>query len=466
MALSGNTVLEVRLTGSDTNGGGFVTGSSGTDWSQQNTAQYAVVDGVTAGTTTITSATANFGTDVVGNLIYVQGGTGSVSANWYQITSRTNNTTIVVDRSTGLTAGTGVTLNIGGALASPGMASFIMNNQNVQGITTYIKYNASPYVITTATASVSGGCLSTPSNPISYIGYDTTRSRYTPFQNRPTLQLQAGVSSAVMVPISNNASSIQSIIFDANSQTTSSIYQGSGECFYVKGMNATNNGFKANTVSSSSLVLCELTGMSGSATLMNAEAILWCVSHDNTATGNAISGAKLVYGCISYGNSGNGFGPITGGSDSIWFVNCTSYNNTGKGFYFGNTSALYTAINCIAEANQSYGYYVNTAGPVALINCADYNNTSGRKNSGTGFWSIDSNPITGTSSFFNSAGTDFGPNNTANAGALLRAAGFPSFPGSNGFVNLSSTEHYLDVGAIQHQDTGGTSGPVGQQIGM
>ena len=79
-----------------------------------------VTDGVTNGTATITSATASFGTDVVGNLVYVQGGTGSVAANWYEIISRTNATTIVVDRTTGLTAGTGVTLNIGGTLATPG----------------------------------------------------------------------------------------------------------------------------------------------------------------------------------------------------------------------------------------------------------------------------------------------------------------------------------------------------------
>ena len=90
MALSASTILEVRSTGSDTNSFGFVTGASGTDWSQQDAAQYSVTDGVTAGTTTITSASANFGTDVVGNLIYVQGGTAPVTAGWDQITVRTN----------------------------------------------------------------------------------------------------------------------------------------------------------------------------------------------------------------------------------------------------------------------------------------------------------------------------------------------------------------------------------------
>ena len=90
MALAAACVWEVRTTGASTNGGGFKTGASGTDWSQQATAQYAVADGVTNGTTTITSATANFGTDVVGNLIYVSGGTGSITADWYEITATTS----------------------------------------------------------------------------------------------------------------------------------------------------------------------------------------------------------------------------------------------------------------------------------------------------------------------------------------------------------------------------------------
>ena len=36
MALSANSVFEVRTAGNDTNGGGFVTGAAGTDYSQQD----------------------------------------------------------------------------------------------------------------------------------------------------------------------------------------------------------------------------------------------------------------------------------------------------------------------------------------------------------------------------------------------------------------------------------------------
>ena len=136
-ALSGSTVLEIRTAGSDTNGGGFVTGTSGTDMSQFDnknatsctscqsaTVNISTTDAVTAVSTTVTSATANFSAAIVGNIIYLQGGTGPVTAAWYQVTGFTNSTTITVDRN--VIVSTGVTMNIGGALASPGQAAALM----------------------------------------------------------------------------------------------------------------------------------------------------------------------------------------------------------------------------------------------------------------------------------------------------------------------------------------------------
>ena len=81
MALAAASVFEVRTAGNDTNGGGFVTGAAGTDYSQQDAknsggADSSVTDGVTAGTTTVTSLTAAFGTTIVGNIIYIGVGSG------------------------------------------------------------------------------------------------------------------------------------------------------------------------------------------------------------------------------------------------------------------------------------------------------------------------------------------------------------------------------------------------------
>lgn len=457
MAISANTVLEVRLTGSDTNGGGFVTGASGTDWSQQDSAQYSVTDGVTAGSTTITSATASFGTDVVGNIMYVQGGTGSVTAGWYQITARTNSTTITVDRSTGLTAGTGVTLKIGGALASPGQGSAILNANAQDGLIMYIKYNASPYVVTSASTNVSGGCCAPPNNRVYIVGYDTTRARYAPFQNRPTIQLNSGVSSATIFANLNAQYSLQSVILDANAQTSSTCFQSSGEAFFVKAMNYTTAGIRQNTFSLIQ-TLCEVVGGgAGASHNINAAIVISCSSHGNAAApGIFVTGA--AFNCLSYGNTGDGFGMQPGGGVTS-IVNCTSYGNTGRGFYLGNTApSILTVINSIAEGNGSYGYMVNT-GMGQLINCADYNNTSGRKNTAS-FWAADLSPVNGSGSFFNNAaGGDFGLNATSGAGAAVRAS---SFPGSSGFPGLSSTIPYLDIGAVQHQDAGGSFGPIAQ----
>lgn len=451
MALSANTVLEVRNGGSDTNGGGFVTGASGTDWSLQNTAQYSVTDGVTAGTTTITSATAAFGTDVVGNLVYVQGGTGSVAAGWYQITARSDASTITVDRSTGLTAGTGVTLRIGGALASPGQAAAIAT---VAGMTTFIKYHASPYVVTTASTNTAAGCVSGATNT-AYVGYDSTRSLYNRDANRPTIQLSVG--SAIIFTNINANYYVHSLILDANSQTTSRCAQMSGEYFNVKAMNGTSGGLTQNG-STGRAILCEATGCS--ALPINVWEVHHCVAHTNTLTSPTNSAAFSATStppgtwsnCIAYGNNCDGFG--VGG----YAYNCVAYNNAGSGFNAQNAAGYW--VNCISENNTIAGYRTNIAG-VSLLNCADYNNTGGRfVAASTGKIWANIGALTGSGSFFtNAAGGDFTLNNTAGAGADARAAGFPSaFP-------LSVGVSYQDIGAVQHEDAGGGGGTVsGQRV--
>lgn len=450
MTISANTVLEVRLTGSDTNGGGFVTGASGTDWSLQNAAQYSVTDGVTNGTTTITSATAAFGTDVVGNLIYVTGGTGAVVAGWYEITARASATSITVDRVTGLTAGTGVTLKIGGALASPGQASAIAQ---VAGMTVFIKYNASPYVATTASTNVAGGCVSGTSQT-AYVGYDTNRTvfQWPPPANRPTFQIGSAVSTATLFGNLNADYICQSIILDGNSQTSSKGIQSSGNFYHLKAMNCTTSGIVQN--SAARVILCEATGCT---TLpFQCDFAFWCVSHNNTlgttvgTGGFQGSNQGVYYGCLSYGNNCNGFA----GADLI--INCVAYGNGVHGFTAWNSGLVPVYVNCIAENNTLWGYQSNST-TMSLINCANTANPSGRVSAAGKLWA-DVNPITQSAgSFFNNAaGGDFTLNNTTGRGALCRAAGFPtSFP-------VPALNNYLDIGALQHLDAGGSSGPVAQ----
>lgn len=451
MALSALTVLEVRNGGSDTNGGGFVTGASGTNHSLQDAAQYAVTDGVTAGTTTITSATANFGTDVVGNIMYVQGGTGSVVAGWYQITARTNATTITVDRSTGLTAGTGVTLNIGGALASPGQAGAIAQ---VAGMTTFIKYHASAYVATSASTNIAAGCVSGLSGT-AYCGYDTTRSLYNTDANRPTFQIGAAVSTATLFGSINAVYLVHSMILDGNSQTASRGTQQSGILFNCKAMNCTTAGFSQN--SNAYAILCEATACT--ALPFSLSFCYYCIAHDNTLTSPTGAGAFglgtsiNMVGCISYSNNCDGF------AASLGYFNCVAYGNALFGFNNANIRTTYS--NCIAESNTGGGFRGNT-GDMSLLSCASYDNTGGRtvSSSGAKVWA-DINPITGSGSFFTAAASDdFTLNNTAGAGASCRAVGFPST-----FPTPASNLNYSDVGPLQHEDAGGGTTTVVGVIG-
>lgn len=441
MALSSAVVWEVRNGGSDTNGGGFKAGASGTDWSQQDSAQYSVTDGVTAGTTTITSATANFGTDVVGNLIYVQGGTGSVTAGWYEITARTNSTTITVDRSTGLTAGTGVTLNIGGALASPGLAFA----KSVSGNTIYLKYSATPYTISTSTAG-SGGPLKYIQDQ-NFIGYDTTRSLSNTDANRPTIK--AGVNSISIltgVDAFSRRNRFRNFILDGDQPTRSSVngfygLSAGGDQAYAELVKVVNCTTGFHTVSH--CFRCEAASCTdgfNSCTVHTA-----CISRSNSGRGYRGQGGQVYMLCLAYSNTGVGFDTEAFGGT---FINCTSVSNGSHGFNTQNDSRTQGySVNSIAVGNGGYGW--NSGSGHTLKSCASKSNTGGRTSGSP--QDLDAVTLT-VDPFTNSGSSDFSLNNTAGGGADCRAAGFPGvFPGG-------LTTGYLDIGAVQHQDSGGGGG--------
>ena len=96
-ALSATDQWNVRNGGSDTNGGAFKAGATGTDLSLQAGPEWNVTAAVTNNSTTITSATAAFNATVVGNVAYVSGGTSSITAGWYEVANYTNATIIKVD---------------------------------------------------------------------------------------------------------------------------------------------------------------------------------------------------------------------------------------------------------------------------------------------------------------------------------------------------------------------------------
>lgn len=412
------------------------------------TIDYSQVDAVPFSLTGLTTAAANAiilttsaTKAMIGNGIVVTGGT-NFTTGYYQVTAATAGVSLTVDRTCTTAAGAAGTAGLGGGLASPGLAGSIAT---VSGNIIFIKYNASPYIATSASTNIAAGCVSGTSGT-TYCGYDTIRLPYTVGQNRPTFQINTGVTGATLFSGNNNNYSAQSVIVDGNSVGTSKGCHTSGEYFNLKVINCTTSGLAENSISRA--IFCETTGCTTSPN--RSSVCLWCVSHDNTtASGGGFnpSGGGLLYGCIAYGNSRSGFF----GANNV--LNCVAYNNTEYGFSAGNNDAV-TMINCIAESNTLNGYRQGFGTQTTLINCADYNNTSGRKSSGTGFWA-DLNPITAVPGtfFVDATNKDFRLNNTASQGAAARAVGFPAAF----FSPVNLTTNFRDIGSVQHQDSGGGS---------
>lgn len=468
MALSINTAWEIRPTnGSDTNSGGFVAGASGTDWSQQNAAQYAVSDGVTAGTTTITSATANFGTDVVGNIIYVAGGTGSVTAGWYQIVTRTNSTTIVVDRSTGLTAGTGVTLNIGGALKTIAAAAAIYVGSNK----IFVKAEAT--ISTTAsivfpTSSNNPPTTTTP--PSRLIGYTTSRTD----QGRVTIQLSTNTGLVALDASAALGFNIENFVIDCNSLGTSKgarLYYYSS-IYNCKVLNFTSMGIDMVVAAGACNVAryCEVTAGTSAASAaiklqgQQASVVAFCFIHDNACPGIVNSpGSAILYNLITNnsGASSDGIQSAVAGNHII-FGN-TIYNNGRHGIFQNNISAYghHDIRNNILAKNGGYGLVGLSAAGLPAAPSFDGNaywtNTSGARNNAD---DTSTDPINSVAPytnvldvtlsadpFTNAAGGDFTLNNNAGGGAACRASGIPG-----AFVGVSSTPGHIDMGVFQHAD--------------
>lgn len=451
MAISANAVWEVRTAGNDTNGGAFVTGASGSDYSQQDAkntvgSDISTTDAVANGTTTITSATANFDTTIVGNVIYLQGGTGSLAATRRQVTARASTTSITVDAS--VAAGTGITMNIGGALSSPGE----VGRNFVSGNTVHIK--SGTYTITTSSGNVSGGVFSKAGNAGTIIGYDSSRNDY---GTKPIITCNTTGVTMISLGASITNNLIANIAFDGASQGTSRGITGGTrlnvyKCTFA---NFTSGGI-SGTANSSFAIDCYATGCATTVAFQNISCF-GCVAEGNTISGFSQNN-DLFINCIAANNSGASSNGFTSASGSARCINCVAYNNGQHGFVQQSTSGV--LINCIAEGNAGTGFLGTTAEGNIWSNCAAFNNGTDF-NAGTGK-NVTFNLITGSTSFFtNAAGDDFSLNNSAGGGADAREAGLPG-----AFEGFATTTSYLDIGAAQHQDSGGGGGTIASQYGF
>lgn len=456
MALPTNSVWEVRPTaGNDTNGGGFIAGAAGTDFSQQNGkntvgSNKSVTDGVGAGSTTIASASAGFTSAIVGNIVFFDSA-------WYQVVSLTNGTSVVVDRNT--SSGTGLTLNIGGALATVSTAYANATQSN----TIYVK-GSGTYTVS-ATLTLTGA----NELPLTFIGYTTVRGdngrvTWTTATDSTTLVKfgSPGTNFIFMNFAFTNTASVRATGFDGGL---------SGQSWGLRLSNCSFDGFTTaiglgyiNSVHYNLARLlmdgCEVKNSSSHGVNCSGGAhFIDCYIHDNgghgvlasvVQSGTVVGNAIVLERCAIWGNTANGlyseFGNGAQSQNSSWFhcIHCAIGGNGAQGIELTgsvstNNYQPLTVTNSVIESNGSFAIINDSTdglGVFFLKNNAFRANTSGNY-SGTGLGSQASDITLTAECFTNPGSGDFTLNGSAGGGALLKAAGYPTILGSGTSTNLS-----------------------------
>jgi hypothetical protein len=460
MAFTSDVVWEVRTTGANTNGGGFasVSGIPGTDYSQQTSPQISYTDMVIGATTTQFTSVANAPTSaIVGNIINVVSGTGFTVQRVQVLSVAAGVATC--DKSLGTTASTGGHGNLGGAAAISvpfGLA--------VAGNTIWIKATAT-YSIT---SQIGTSNLGSSGLPITVIGYNATRG------DNGQVTVLATASMAYCIVVSQYNWRMYNVVANANNQATTGCFSASNS--FITFQNCVGQNFTEQAFSISgtycNVISCWGTGGTSAATAAfstsSSCAFDSCVATANACTGFLDSSVSIgTYNfCISANNTGSssdGFQSTQTGNSASQFNHCLSYGNGRDGLRFTGATGPSSAIvrNCIFVENAGFGVNSTSTnwivGPTATqsyLLTMSYNfyfgNTSGAYNN----LPAGPNDITGTGDpTVAGASGNFMLNNTQGAGAACRAAGFPGALQSGG-------TGYLDIGALQHQDSPAVIAPV------
>lgn len=454
MALTAYCQWEVNAgaTGaSDNNGGAFdpVSGTPGVDYTQgAGLATIAYTDIVIGATTTQgTSVARPFVANDVGNTIRIASGTG-FTVQTVQIMSVSAGTA-TFDKSLGTTGSTGGTGVLGGSKATIASAT---SSPAVAGNYVFVHYNSgTTYDITTA-LSINLGRDGTTGRSFMLVGYDGTsgtRNIYSRPTNRPTVKLTATISFTSAVA---DNTTLRAFIFDNNSKGTTSFSAGANSYMeFCKVINQSGNYAFAGPYTTECEAACTSSGGGFTAPSLYCKATV--------ASGSAFfDGGHVNAIAVGGGTSaGRGF-HMNSGSARLLLINCVAYN-LDTGLDAGTVSRDLIAINCImSTCTTGYKCATTTNYTVRLLGCAHYNCTTSSvfiasetifngSGANASLVSCSADPFT------NAASGDFTLNSTAGGGASLRGAGFYPIGGSTAIG-------YPDIGALQHQDSGGSGYPA------
>lgn len=466
MAISASTVWEVRTTGSDSSGGGFVAGAAGTDRSQSDTA-FVSGTNLTVDATTNTDVTPDGHTPTsadVGNLIQITttGGGSAFTVGFYQIASIQSGKWRL-DRSPGATSSAGATWAMGGALASVSKLSGAMVASNKAWIKSGTYTNSSVITFGQTGVAPSGSIPATH-----LVGYHSTRGDTYPGTNagnRP--QILVTTLNANVVSCSNFGFWIENLIFGpsgvATCGTAISVVSGYAKIINCKVSNFSVNGISTGGGSGSLVAYCEATGGTGGVGItVNGASVKYCYVHDMTGAGGisiaaAASGVVAAFNLVANcaGSSSDGI--------AVMGNNC-AVNNTihgaGRDGIRWTLSGAGIIKNNIISGCGAYGFRnTGTAAPASwnTDGNAYYSNTSGARNGvdstsgvfGTGAYTNALDVTLSASPFTNAAGGDFTLNSTAGGGTACRGTAAP------GAISEVSQVGYMDYGCFQAQAAGG-----------
>jgi hypothetical protein len=441
MAISANAVHEIRADASpgNINGGFFVTGASGTDFSQQAAAQWANLAVTSAGIGT-TLLTASAAATMVGNGLKVISGTNA-TVGYYEITAVNPGVSITVDRNwcTGA-VGDGV-CNIGGAHSLGTATDDAIFELAIPGNVYYVR-GASGTITIGGTISIAAAGTSTL--PIKLIGYNSTRGDNPTGSTRPTI-----LTTTVAVTL-GLAWWCEYMQF---SGTASTVLTMGNSCVlrHVKSLNLSGTAGRSAINSAgthSVLYMCEAVALRGYAFISgqtNHHFFCWYHDSDMGVRLTGTSTPDSFYGCIFSGNVTAAFTSAGAQAGLRTISDCTFYGTEAKrgiglDLVTGNTVTRVT--NCIF-----YGFTtgMNHADAVNVL-YSNYNNffnnTTNRTNIMTGGNDLALNP-----SFANAAQLT-GTTAITVAGNILRDTG-------KTFVTSGvTTDHYVYISS----GTGVTAG--------
>lgn len=361
------------------------------------------------------------------------------------------------------TAGTGISINVGGAWLGPnGAVGFPFNfataaMTNASGDPMRVNFKNS------ATYSITAAMTHTLIGPVVFQGYTTTAGDL----GKATIDGGTSGASYVLLTLSSNGvdrTGLVDLIFQNNGATGSSAgLSGFGDSrttvLRVVVNNVRGNGYdSAGTMIECEAYACNQSNTSNSGGFaVNSGSgcrYLRCISHDNSGSNNNgfydQGGNNIYIDCISESNGLHGL--LCNNITRENIIGCDFYNNAGSGIHSVSGAINLNVQSSNFVSNGVYGINVasGSAGVSLLLNNGYHNNTTAATN-GLGT-AIEVGTVTlGAVPYVDAPNGDFRINLSA-----AKGAGRGSF--TQTAASYAGTVGYPDIGAAQHQETASGGG--------